>query len=683
MPPVLALAGLGFLLGRVDLFGLLWPLGPAAQVAVTARWPRLNGPLAASLILGALSREAWAAGAALAAFCALHAACARRFPGAGLRWVLLSLTGASLIPYGVLLLGRFPGPYGLLLLAFQSVLGALLAAAFFVALAPSPSPPVRTLLEVSGDRAPVLSLLAGCAIAGLKGFTLGPVEAAPVAAGLLLAAAGWAWGAGGGAVAGTVAGAVQALTGAAPVAAMGAYALSGTLAGIFREWGRHAAVAGAAAGAAAAWFASVTGQAAAAGTVLGNALLLALPPATARSLHQAGAASLRMKGGDRSRRDGRWRDLSRLLREVARSCREVAVAESRPAPEQEMAALVARLMREVCDGCPRHRVCWQEGFPAHYQMVADLLARDEGGSPLTAEAVQEAWRGRCVHPKEVALFLRHLVEVRSLERRWRRRLGESRELMAGHFQGLAGIIDDLSRGEGRFRRAAAREADAPPRLSYVTEVAKLARPGWMISGDSHLVRELPGAMLLLALSDGMGSGLPAASESRAAVDLVEKLMQAGFDRRTVVRMTNSLMGLRAPDESFATLDLALVDLVSGEAEFIKVGAAPSFLVRQRSVRVIRGSSLPLGILAAADMETARLSVEPGDVLIMVTDGVLEGAAGPSAREDWIRKVILSRMGNKGKGLARALLEEVSVNLPGGRADDMTVLAVRFWQGAGG
>lgn len=677
MPPAWALAGMGFLLGRVDLFGLLWPFGPAAQVAVAARRPGLSGPLAASLILGTLSREAWAAAGALAGFCALHAAVVRRFPGGGLRWAVLSLTAASLIPYGALLLGRFPGPYGLLLLAFQLALAALLAAAFVLAVDPAPPDAAEPLRAASADRAPLYSLLAASAIAGLKGFTLGPVEVAPVASGLLLAAAGWVWGAGGGAVAGTVAGAVQTLTGAAPAAAMGVYALSGTLAGLFREWGRSAAVAGAAAGAAAAWLGSVTGQAAAAGTVLGNALLLALPPAAARSLLEAGAPFARWKGSRRPRRDDRWRDLSRLLREVARSWREVAAAESRSAPEQETAALTARLMREVCEGCPRHRVCWQDGFPAHYQMAADLLAREEGGSPLTAEAVQEVWRGRCVHPKEVALFLSHLVEVRSLERRWRHRLGESRERMAGHFQGLAEIVEDLSRDEGRFPRTVRRETAGPPRLSYATEVAKLARPGWMISGDSHLVRELPGGMLLLALSDGMGSGLPAASESRAAVDLVEKLMQAGFDRRTVVRMTNAIMGLRAPDDSFVTLDLALVDLAGGEAEFVKVGAAPSFLVRRRGVRVIRGSSLPLGILAAADMETVRLTVEPGDVVIMVTDGVLEGAAGPAAREDWIRKVILSRMGNKGKGIARALLEEVSVNLPGGRADDMTVLAVRF------
>lgn len=689
MPRAWALLGLGFLLGRVDLFGLAWPFGPAFCAAVAEFYPRLAGPVGAAASLGALSRGEVGAALAQAACCFLFTLAARRWPGTRPRGAITSLVAATALPYGALILWRHPDPYGALLLAFQLTVSGLLASAFRRGLDPAGLPAGGW--QATGERILPFSLLAAGSVAGLKGLTLGPVELNAAAAALIAGAAGWAVGPGAGAMAGTVAGAVETLARTGGVPAMGVNALAGLLAGLCREWGRPGAAVGCALGVAAGWLAAGAGHGVLLGGLVGAALLIVLPAEMAEPV-RAGAPDPVPRGrrlalaaaAAPAEGNARWAELARLLREVSRSCREVAAtADPVLSPEKEWAGLVGRLMNEVCTGCHGHRLCWQDAFSANYRLAVSLFTEAEEGS-LDAERVEGLWRGRCVRPREVALFVNQVVDLWQAERRWMRRLGESRELMAGHFQGLARIIEDLSGGQGGEAGEVRPERERAARLTYVTEVAKLARPGWMISGDSHLVRELPGMQLLVALSDGMGCGYPAASESRAAIDLVEKLLRAGFDRKTVVRMANSLMGLRSPGETFATLDLALVDLSEGMAEFIKVGAAPTFLVADDRVAVIKSRSLPLGILDTADMESSRVTLKPGQTVVMVTDGVLEGPGDLADREAWVKEVVLSRTAGKGAvGLARALLEEVSLNLSRERADDITVLVVHFLRGSGG
>jgi hypothetical protein len=96
-------------------------------------------------------------------------------------------------------------------------------------------------------------------------------------------------------------------------------------------------------------------------------------------------------------------------------------------------------------------------------------------------------------------------------------------------------------------------SDPPARraLRYEKAILTAPRPGRETSGDSCLVRELGDGRLLLALSDGMGSGPRAALQSATAVTLLERLLQAAFPPETAVRMVNATLLLRAPDEAFA------------------------------------------------------------------------------------------------------------------------------------
>ncbi|MCL2499621.1 MAG: stage II sporulation protein E [Defluviitaleaceae bacterium] len=194
------------------------------------------------------------------------------------------------------------------------------------------------------------------------------------------------------------------------------------------------------------------------------------------------------------------------------------------------------------------------------------------------------------------------------------------------------------------------------------------------SGDSYSYMELKNGSCLMALSDGMGSGERAKRESEATVGLLEDFIESGFDKELAVRMINSVLVLKSSEESFATLDICSVDLYTGHAEFIKIGAASTFILRGGKVRVIRSSSLPIGMLNDVDLEVTRHTLSHDDIVLMVTDGITPD----TEREDWLTETLSRCRYRNPQDIADHILAEAE-KTAGKNKDDMTVLAARVWE----
>ena len=198
------------------------------------------------------------------------------------------------------------------------------------------------------------------------------------------------------------------------------------------------------------------------------------------------------------------------------------------------------------------------------------------------------------------------------------------------------------------------------------------------SGDSFQFFDMDSGHHYVALSDGMGSGKQANQESELVVELLEKLMAAGFKKEVAIQMMNSAMVLQKEQESYSTLDLADVDLYTGEVTLTKVGAACSFVKRGEEIEVLSAGSLPAG--AAYDKKPAEISskLQHGDFLVMVTDGVLEylHVKEPvQVLSDMIEKIKTDNAGV----LAKNILESVLLHTGGYAQDDMTVLVTGIWE----
>ena len=199
-----------------------------------------------------------------------------------------------------------------------------------------------------------------------------------------------------------------------------------------------------------------------------------------------------------------------------------------------------------------------------------------------------------------------------------------------------------------------------------------------ISGDSFSFLQKEEGQFLASLSDGMGTGLNAYQESEKVVDLLEQFLEAGFSKETAVKMINSALVLRDQGKTFSTIDISSIDLYSGVCEFLKIGAAASFIRRGNWVEVISSTSLPAGIFQQTDYEKTCRKLYDGDMVIMVTDGVLD-VLPVEHQEKLMKDIILEHQTNNPKELADYILSRVRQYKSGRFLDDMTVLVMGIWK----
>ena len=143
------------------------------------------------------------------------------------------------------------------------------------------------------------------------------------------------------------------------------------------------------------------------------------------------------------------------------------------------------------------------------------------------------------------------------------------------------------------------------------------------SGDSHMIRRIDDHRIIAMISDGMGSGDAAAEESARALRLMWHFLRADIPVENAADCANRRMLMCAGDEIFATLDLCALDLCTGRAEFTKLAASRTLLLRGNRIMPIDGAHLPLGILEGVRGEAQSVRVQDGDVIIMGSDGLME------------------------------------------------------------
>ena len=216
------------------------------------------------------------------------------------------------------------------------------------------------------------------------------------------------------------------------------------------------------------------------------------------------------------------------------------------------------------------------------------------------------------------------------------------------------------------------------KFHVLTGVAKAVKETEKISGDNYGFFETGTGNLTVVLSDGMGSGDKACSDSTMVVELMQKFLEAGFQMEMAIQMINSALLTGEENANMSTLDLCSMDLYSGECRFVKVGSACTYIKRQHLVDRISSGNLPMGIFQKPDMETVGRALMDGDYIIMVSDGILD-ALSQGIGEDMLPELIGSTdLENPGE-MANAILNFCIHQCRGRIRDDMTVLVIGIWK----
>lgn len=176
--------------------------------------------------------------------------------------------------------------------------------------------------------------------------------------------------------------------------------------------------------------------------------------------------------------------------------------------------------------------------------------------------------------------------------------------------------------------------------------------------------------LHMILCDGMGSGKPAALDGALAASLTARLVEAGFAGEQAARLVNVALELKSEQDSAAALDVASIDLYTGQLKLFKAGGAASFLVRQGKVRRLEGSSLPVGILGGVVGGSQQLMLYENDLLVLCSDGALE------AGEEFMEAQLTAFWQMQPAQLAEKLAKQAAACVSG-HPDDITVQVMRL------
>ncbi len=213
-----------------------------------------------------------------------------------------------------------------------------------------------------------------------------------------------------------------------------------------------------------------------------------------------------------------------------------------------------------------------------------------------------------------------------------------------------------------------------PHFDAAFGVSTTKKRGESVSGDTHSVIRIDERKFMVALSDGMGSGEYAHKISESTISLLESFYRAKMPSPLVLSAVNTLMTFNK-EESFACVDIAIVDLDDGKADIVKIGSPLGFILSGNTVKVLEGGSLPMGILDALRPDTSSYLLQENDVLVFLSDGIADAFGSTTDLYEVLRHVPVQNP----QQLTDCLLERALSAYGGVAKDDMTAIAVRLFK----
>lgn len=414
-----------------------------------------------------------------------------------------------------------------------------------------------------------------------------------------------------------------------------------------------------------------------------------------------------------------------------RESMEAALGPEVPPPPENPAALFTRAADQVCTKCVLRSVCWQKDSARTKTVLSDAAGPAMERGRVLATDFAGHFSARCVHfpaflgevNRQLTAFLRRrqtLWQTRQTRSALLAQYAQLDALLDRTAQSAAALVPDPERQEkledwlrrrgmsggavyrdrsGRLQvelplspgltdkttgQALSRLMDLPlgeavvledrlcfPQATPIrTRVAFSAAPrqGERVSGDTAgWFRRRDGDLFLL-LCDGMGSGTEARRESEQTYRLIRRFLEAGMDPAQAMETVSTALSLRGEAAGTTSVDLLEADLYTGSCCIHKQGAAPSFVRQRGAVKCAAGGSLPSGLAPGNVPETHRFQAQAGDLVVLLSDGVLCGKG-----DGWLRTLLEDASGGDPQQLADAILQ-VSRRETGGE-DDGAVLVL--------
>jgi serine phosphatase RsbU (regulator of sigma subunit) len=252
---------------------------------------------------------------------------------------------------------------------------------------------------------------------------------------------------------------------------------------------------------------------------------------------------------------------------------------------------------------------------------------------------------------------------------------------ARHFQMEQGVAETMRRS-----LLPPAQLEAPP-LEIGTFCEPLAIDAGRVGGDYYDLLTLPDGRIAASIADVCGKGMAAAVRTALSKYTVRAYAsETPWPRQVLTRANSALLAQDQNSETFTTIAYALIDPAAGSLAVAVAGHPPVLLYRAAARRCVclEAGGAALGVLPDAEYEEALEAFEPGDVLLLYTDGVLEARRGNEQFGLERLEEVFSRAVGLAPSQVAAQIVAAARDFAGGRlTDDVTLLVLKYAGTRGG
>ncbi len=211
------------------------------------------------------------------------------------------------------------------------------------------------------------------------------------------------------------------------------------------------------------------------------------------------------------------------------------------------------------------------------------------------------------------------------------------------------------------------------------EVGIRARPAREISGDVYDFFEHSEDFTVIAFGDVSGKGAAAALYGALVSGLLRTLAPRRRSPALLMQTLNEALLERKVDAQYATLLVLLWERRAGRLTLCNAGAEPPFLHRRGEIVKLKAEGVPIGLLEDRQYEEVVHSTEPGDTILLFSDGVEDQLNPPG--EEYSRARVVRMLKKHGGAPAKAIADAFFADLDAYRedtpiTDDQTVVVLR-------
>ena len=207
------------------------------------------------------------------------------------------------------------------------------------------------------------------------------------------------------------------------------------------------------------------------------------------------------------------------------------------------------------------------------------------------------------------------------------------------------------------------------------------RPANTVGGDFYDILPLPDHRVVVALGDVAGKGSPAALLMALLLAMQRTLLDLGLDAAPLLERLNVQILRHAPSSRFITLLFVTIDPATGDLVSVNAGHLPG-LIRRRNGDIDRlmDGGIALGMFEHSNYTAQTTRLEPGDLLVIYSDGITEAEdpSGVPFDESGLLALIRAHADNPDlQAIGAAIIKAVERHAQDVRfADDLTVLLAR-------